>query len=395
MADEFEPPGKLIIRRVFQSLFEALFGRDPRSQGTKKSGVHEISRLLRKAKEKYKSHQFDVALKLNQQALLLSKYHHFGPGESLSLCQLAANEIVAGDYESAKEHANAGLEIMRRIDDPYKSNALLTLGIACRELGEFSLAMSYLSEAEEMVCEQIKALDERSQNVNFLREDLADIYLAMGNVALYLGDYREATDKIRLSWQGANLYQDKARAHTAAIDLVYAYIIIQDWDKAISILMPVLGFNNPLLYEDRKWAILLDELDKQCSQITSYSRTTYVFYMMRGYACQITHKTHQALIHYETILELLETARSKLKNSVSRIMLLGPSLTAVALVIKLALDTHKKVLAYEWIERFRSRTMLDMLGFPIKYRTEGSIRFYERWSGGPPSFSEIQSLIEF
>ncbi len=394
MSDEFESSGTSLLRRLYQSLLEFLLGRDPRRTGTRNSKLDEISKLLRKAREKHKSRQYDEARDLNRRALLLSKFHHFELGESLSLCQLATNENAVGDYESAKEHANASLEIMKQIGDPYRSGALLNLGIACRELGDFTLAMSYLHEAEEMAFEQIKALSDKAQNVNFLREDLADIYLAMGNVALYQSDHWEAIDKIKLAWQGANLFQDAVRAHTAAIDLVFVYIIMQDWDNAISTLMPALGFFHPMLYEDQKWTILLGELDKRCSYITTYSRTNYVFYVMRGYACQVLHKTHQALTHYETIWELLETARSKLKKSVSRIMLVGASLTTINLLIKLTLEIHNEVLAYDWIERFRSRAMLDMLDFPTKYKTESGVHFFERWYGEPISFSEIQNLID-
>jgi tetratricopeptide (TPR) repeat protein len=394
MSNEFEPPGISLLRRVYQSIFEALLGRDARSRGTRNSKIREIDKLLELARDQYKSHLYGEARHLNQQAFLLSQFYGLETGKSISLCQLATTENVLSDYDAAREHAATALKIMQQNRDlAHQARALLNLGIACREFGDFASAARYLNEAQARAVEQVDAVSDKGQDPTPQQQDLADIYLALGNLALYQGRHGEAIYQLKRSWQSANLFQDESRAFTAAIDLVFVYVNRQDWVNALATLIPALGYHHPTHYKGREWAILLGELDKRCSQIQTYSRINYVLYIMRGYACQILQQTDRAVAHYETIWRFVERARSQLKNPAARVTLLGASLSVVQLALKLALETQDRILAYDWIERYKSRSMLDLLDYPVKYKTESSGRHFDRWSGDSTGFSKIQGLI--
>ena len=151
--------------------------------------ISEADRLFQQAAEQYAANQWDTAIDLWQQALLLYQQGDNVPRQLATLHRLSATYLRVGESQQAIAHAQGALTLAQQLNDEMATvQALGNLGIAYRTVGDYVQAIDSFHQALAIVqMPEALALSETA------RDQLhAQLRLNLGNVHEALGEYEQA-----------------------------------------------------------------------------------------------------------------------------------------------------------------------------------------------------------
>ena len=183
----------------------------------------EADRLLQQGIEQFNSSQYETALQLWQQALVIYREIKDRQGEGWVLGNLGIAYRNLGDYGKAIDYQQQLLAIAREIKDRKSEGAALgNLGAAYLSLGNYTKAIDYL-EQTLAIAREIK--DRNSEGV---------VLGNLGIAYLYLGDYAKAINYFEQDLVIARGIKNRNSEGKVLGNLGIAYSYLGDYAKAIN-----------------------------------------------------------------------------------------------------------------------------------------------------------------
>ncbi|MBE9101110.1 CHAT domain-containing protein [Vacuolonema iberomarrocanum] len=242
----------------------------------------EADHLFQQAVEQYEANQWDAAIDLWQQALLLYQQRDNVPRQLATLHRLSAVYLQVGESQQAIAHAQGALTLAQQLNDEMAAvQALGNLGIAYRTVGDYIQAIDSFHQALTIVqTPESLSLSETA------RDQLhAQLLLNLGNVHEALGEYEQA---IALYRESLALFSALNRASDMATVL-----------GNLGVIETTLGH-----YDE---AVQYYEQSLQIAQaMDDPIRIGYIFNNL-GTVYHAQQQLEQAIVHYQQSLAIAQT----------------------------------------------------------------------------------------
>ncbi len=390
---------KSFLHKMQKRAFDSLFGRDPRDRV--RNPGNEIYELLDKAHLAFGSRHTEEARQLCERALFLSRRYGNFLGEAFSLRQLSPIYSAMGRYNQAKKCASRALDITHQLDEPtpaLQSDALISIAIACREMGQLEEALHCLQDAMELLDNlRVNLIDD--EDIKAWNADKATVWRAIGRIRLYQADYEGAIAVLSQSLEISSRTNSRRGTLEASLDQAFAYLLNGESGRAMMMLqLHVTG-----TYQDMgkvELESLLQGLDQRLSTYEDYHKHAYFIYnILRAIIASYigeTDKTYKSVSmeYFDNAWNLLEQARRNLSGHRSRISFMGIWAVMFRATVTLSVHQESYSRAFEWMERVRSRTFIDRLGILDQYKVSTGLGFLEdRWTVNPVSYQDLGVLL--
>lgn len=252
--------------------------------------------------------------------------------------------IETGQYARAAEQADKTLGWLRQdgSDDlDMVFNAMASLSIALTLSGD-------LASGQELA----QQLDQTS--AGFLGDYASAKAMALARARMALSDYQGVLDALR---------GDKVFAINVFLDRVASGSFLTGINNWVWAELPRAFMMNKALLETgqvREAKIGLEHLLK-LPQVKENGEIYWLLLNDLGRIAELENQSAEALTYYRQAIEVVEVQRATINTEASKIGFVGDKQAVYAQAIAVALRLKKNDLAYEYVERSKSRTLVDLL----------------------------------
>ena len=270
-------------------------------------------------------------------------------------------------HEKAAEWTKRGLELAKNMSagplrDRYESSFYRNLGTDFLRNGEHQKAIEYLSHSVQI-------------NDSFLG------YLTRGSRQLYPGQLDGAVHAVVLSLTGLSRAYERVgnveeaiKTNQRGVDLISKFQVKFPSEGNLYIGLGRLYLSQrdfPRALENLQRALALAEKQQAASRVTDAS-------VLIGDVLRRTGKATEAIPYYQRAIQLTESTRSLLQSQDYRQSFFEGGLSAYTRMINALLASGKPQEAFNYSERARSRSFLDVLGSKAHLARSGTLLEHER-----------------
>lgn len=350
----------------------------------------------------------------------ISKKHHLlahklsieiGDSNTLakSIYGLGVHFWEQGDIQNAEEHCLEALDYLDAENDPWDilSLILTTLSVIYGDIGEYDKALDYSNQAVDIAIET-----QDQKKISIALNNLAILYTEQGDLpqtqtileyALEIipDNHMLAQKALLLNNLALNLLQQNENAHTFNVATVYL-------EQALSIGKDICSpgtqartlTNMGLLAKSQKDKDRARHFFEDALSIYKHlgSRTNQA--TVQTYLGELFKEDFQDLISASEVLqnaiETVESIRGSFHKELHRITYASREIDKYSLLIECLVDLGKPAQAFEYIERAKSRALLDFLSNQLSENLKGAENdhLYTKVIKSLQECEEIQTNLE-
>lgn len=293
----------------------------------------------------------DVAqTKVDQGQYTADAWNHSAmPSRTKSIAYLELGQyeeaIKAGEYsyKTINERNLAGYDKIKTLEN---------LGMA--------YALSGKRDKAEEICKEIEGM--YMGYPNFLLKD--DQNIALAKIYISLQRYQDAIGRISYKFEQSNVFLKT----------------IGGWDVFTNTKISFEFMKNKCLFEVGRFAEAKKGYDELLSYAYIRDRGEMYWNILydRGRIAEKEQSTQEAIGFYEKAIDVIEAQRSTINTETSKIGFAGDKQAVYQNLIKLLHQTQKFEKAFEYVERSKSRALVDLLAskndFAVKTANEQQVR---------------------
>lgn len=314
-----------------------------------------------------------------------------------------------GDVQKAEEHCLGALDYIDPENDPWKtcSTILTTLSVIYGDIGQFDKALDYANQAVDLAIniQDHKAIPTTLNNLAMCHADQEDLPQAQTileyALEVYPGDHGEGQKALLLNNIATILIHQTSNAD--AINVATAYL-----KKALAIGTSIQSLGSQAMTLINMG--ILAELQENRDDALQFFQESLAIYKHLGsrasearvqtYLGQLFKEKFQDLnsasTAFQSAIETIEGIRASLHKEIHRITYASREIDPYTLLIECLVDLGKPGQAIEYVERAKSRALLDFLShrLPEYNKNDLDSHAYQKAIKILTQLEEIQANLE-
>ena len=340
----------------------------------------------------YRMGQYEEALAVYNNAMQIFKRLNDKSKQGRTLYSIGGANKNLGNYIEAVDNLEDALEIFSELEDySGQKNALQSLGKVYSELGNYKKAREYDLKSKDIEIPPSSYEETKDYRTNSaisrLQKELKHLSLnEQGAVLLDEMKYSDALDIFLQSLVISKELNDKGNERMSLVGAGDAYLELMEYSKALdsySQALLIAKQTGDLLYEDRCYRFIgmVYERQGQYEKATeSYEKAfiaskkmgnpVYIYnnqYFL-GYFADLTGQLQKAKKYYSEAINTIESTRGKISVEEYRTGYMEDKMFVYDAMINLLFDMEEDEEAFNYLERAKSRSLLDLLGNRLKLK---------------------------
>ena len=319
---------------------------------------------------------YEEAMKAYDEAMQIFKERNDKPNQGYVLFSMGNANRNLGNYLEAIDNLEGAFEIFSELEDLFRQkHALLSLGEVYSELGDYEKSKEYDLKSKKIFIPP----SEETKDSQFL---------SLFNLGVHKLIVEKKYDKaLDFYIQALDLSRELENKNDEMMSLVGvgdAYLELMEYSKALDfyrqglLIAKQIGY---LLFEDRCYRFIGKVFERQGQfekAAESYEKALIVSRKLGrsiniwnnqfdlGHLADITGQLQKAKSYYSEAINTIESTRENILGEEYKTSYIEDKIFVYDLMINLLLDLGEDEEAFNYLERAKSRSLLDLLGNKIK-----------------------------